>query len=868
MSTVPTADTVQDPVEDVWIPTCCEVCLCQCPIVVRRVNGVVVKVQGNPQSQKYQGIICGKGASAPMFVHDANRVDYPLLRTNPDKGHGVDPGWKRISWSEALDLAAEKLSQTIAEDPRKVIFYLATMAFSSPVLPAAAFMGACGGGTLLSGASVHCGNSEHAFSFSRQSMSDCPDWQYTDYVLQLGINVGAASAYRTRLSCLRSADARSRGMKLTIVDPVGVLGSEIADEWVPIHPGTDGALLMAMAHVLVHEMNVVDVPYLTSETNLPYLITQDGLYLRDAAGRPMMFDPVDGAAKPFDGTFEAVALDGTYVVDGTPCRTAYAAVKEALLGWTPERASEVTGIAAGRIRRMTAELAEAAKVGATTVIDGKRLRYRPAALVAGRGLTGHDNTAGTWMALMIVGELLGLTGAVGGSVYAGAVSEGFEPGMYSWNVEPGPDGIMSGYFYLGPFQFPFAGYPIPEPSAPQSLGLSELNPLPFVSPVAIRALADPQRFGLDFDTANSFFISIGGNWVYNHANPDIYLEAFKKCFTVSMQTYLNDSVNAVADLVLPGASHFEKLSVPQPLAHQYQQTGYPGNWECYIRQPVIEPVLERRDESEVLIDLMDRVGARPMFNQILGAMMGLKEPWQIGADDAPSWTEIVDRYCKSHFGDDHDLQWFKENGIVSWPATVEEWYWPQFSDAGRLVVYHEHLLRNAAKMREIVEAHGIDYPVRGWSALPFWQPCAQCRERDEAFDMAAVYYKHPLSSQSYGRANVLLDDALSKDVSMDYFLMNRETAKKKGIADGDQVVIRSRDGATLNGVVRLSEVVYPSVIAVCSGLTNESPHSEVVKGKNFNRLLRNEWEYTDNMVQALDTDRAVSVSRDRGQRRR
>jgi molybdopterin-containing oxidoreductase family molybdopterin binding subunit len=88
--------------EDVWIPSACSMCYSNCGIIAHRVNGTVVKIEGNPNNPVAGGRICAKGMSSIMTLYDPNRVNYPLKRTNPQKGIGVDPQWQRISWEEAL----------------------------------------------------------------------------------------------------------------------------------------------------------------------------------------------------------------------------------------------------------------------------------------------------------------------------------------------------------------------------------------------------------------------------------------------------------------------------------------------------------------------------------------------------------------------------------------------------------------------------------------------------------------------------------------------------------------------------------------------------------------------------------------------
>ncbi|HEX7974208.1 MAG TPA: molybdopterin-dependent oxidoreductase, partial [Anaerolineales bacterium] len=92
-----------------------------CQTVVKMVNGVVVKVEGDPNSPISQGMLCGRGNAAIMNLYNAYRVKTPLKRTNPEKGVDVDPRWVEISWDEALNTTAEKLKACKAKDPRGLV---------------------------------------------------------------------------------------------------------------------------------------------------------------------------------------------------------------------------------------------------------------------------------------------------------------------------------------------------------------------------------------------------------------------------------------------------------------------------------------------------------------------------------------------------------------------------------------------------------------------------------------------------------------------------------------------------------------------------------------------------------------------------
>src|SRR3974390_1809400 len=118
--------------DDAWIPSACALCYGSCSILAHRVNGVVVKIEGNPASAVGRGRLCGKGVSGIMSHYDPNRLTRPLRRTNPNKGFDEDPRWKEIGWDEALDEIAQVLKRVRAEDPRKLLLQRTTTVPAPP----------------------------------------------------------------------------------------------------------------------------------------------------------------------------------------------------------------------------------------------------------------------------------------------------------------------------------------------------------------------------------------------------------------------------------------------------------------------------------------------------------------------------------------------------------------------------------------------------------------------------------------------------------------------------------------------------------------------------------------------------------------
>ena len=87
------------------VHTYCPNCVSRCGVIATVEDGVFTKVEADPEHPN--ACICIKGAANPEVVYSPDRLRYPMKRTRP-KGDR-DPGWVRISWEEALDLAARRL---------------------------------------------------------------------------------------------------------------------------------------------------------------------------------------------------------------------------------------------------------------------------------------------------------------------------------------------------------------------------------------------------------------------------------------------------------------------------------------------------------------------------------------------------------------------------------------------------------------------------------------------------------------------------------------------------------------------------------------------------------------------------------------
>ncbi|MHB8917887.1 MAG: hypothetical protein ACYC4H_07675, partial [Desulfocucumaceae bacterium] len=106
---------------DIWVNSACKMCLHGCGIRVLVQDGVVLKIEGDPNNLNNMGKLCPKGHTGIMRHYDPNRIKTPVRRTNPQKGPGIDPGWEPLSWDEAMDIVGKRLKKIRQEDPRKLL---------------------------------------------------------------------------------------------------------------------------------------------------------------------------------------------------------------------------------------------------------------------------------------------------------------------------------------------------------------------------------------------------------------------------------------------------------------------------------------------------------------------------------------------------------------------------------------------------------------------------------------------------------------------------------------------------------------------------------------------------------------------------
>ena len=764
------------------------------------------------------------------------------MRTNPEKGLNTDPRWREVTWNEAVDSFAEKVRRIKMDpagyDPQKIV--IATFDYWALYFTVQlAWARALGVKNGPIGAACFCGNNVHPPALLNLGTFEItPDAKYAKYVLLIGAQTGSMVNYDTMNVARDIAAKRPGEVKVVVVDPVCAFAASRAEEWVPIRPGTDGAFILAVLNLLLNEYSIYDADFLRKRTNAPYLVGEDGLYVRDrGTGKPLVWDTGEGRARPFDDPVNEFALEGDYVVDGGECRPAFVALKEHVTRYTPEYASEITTIPVETIRRIAKELGESAHIGETITVDGVELPYRPVSVIWFRGTSAHRNSFATGLAGMLLSTILGaiqVPGAVNG-----------HPHVPEYVTE---EGLMA----IPETKVQWKGsYPPRKVRRPGRLDVYELFPVAsYSTPMIIPALVHPERFGLPKGFGPELMILYRDNPVRNTVSPELVVEALRKVpFVVAFAEEMDETCR-LADLVFPDLHYLERLA-----ESIYTRVDEPGYW--YGAKPAVKPPFDPPydgmvSNAEIFLKVAEQAGFLSEVYSTLNDIWNLKETrYALDPAGKYSYNELIDRRLKSWLGPEKGIDWFlqPQGGLLVWKPKVEERFKGAFRKA-RVHLYYEFMLRAGSDLKNRVADLGISWNTSDYQALPEWKPCQAYEKKGGEFDLFVVNAKTPTQTHGFVSRNPLLKE-LSRSNALDYALINPETARARGIGEEDEIWLETVKGQRIRAAAKLSERVHPEVIGTLQ--------HRIEKGADFNALLTMDEDRIDFVGCAVDSCVLVKV---------
>jgi anaerobic selenocysteine-containing dehydrogenase len=302
---------------------------------------------------------CGRGATAAYTWDSPLRLRTPLKRVG-ERGEGA---FEEISWDQALDEIAAKLREIVERDGARTVA-LTTHDFAEAAQWLAWPIGTPNvvkQASTCNTAGVVGRKWVMGKKYSKHSTVD-PDYEHVRYVLFPGRSLNAPIGAVHRL-----AEAREHGAKAVFLNPAMPDVAFAAGEWLSCKPGTDAAFLLGVAHVLVRE-GTYDEAFVRAQTDLPFLIKEDGLPLTEAdlnaAGDEARFavwdetaqavayhdQPEVRAALAFEG--EIAGTDGTAI----PVASAWTRLERHLAAYAPDAAAEMSGVPAADVERVARDI--------------------------------------------------------------------------------------------------------------------------------------------------------------------------------------------------------------------------------------------------------------------------------------------------------------------------------------------------------------------------------------------------------------------------------------------------------------------------------------------------------------------------------
>ena len=624
----------------------------------------------------------------------------------------------------------------------------------------------------------------------------------------------------------------------------------------PIRPGTDAAFLLSMANLMVNEYDLYDKNYLKRNTNAPYLIDNSGRYVRDRESqKPLIWHPTTERALVFDDPSASdFALDGVYEVGDVVCRPSFQALRDHLKTYTPEYAENITTVPKETTRRIAKEFGGSASIGATIEIGGKVLPFRPAACVWYRGLSAHSHSMLSGMAAELLDVLVGAVDVPGGLLASGQM-----PYVVS------EDGLISaapGSYFVHP------AYPPRKVIPPLSQDLFELLPVACYSrPFFIFGMLEPEKYKSSFSI--DMVVQVRANFAKTSVSRNVILQLMKKIpFFVSFNVDL-DETSQFADIVFPDLHYLERVGTGLEQTRMLVRSGkIPDKW--YAQKPAMSPGVDSPwgekfiSNGLVFLELAKRAGFLEEMYKTLNFVWQLKEPYKLLQGKEYEFEELIDRYLRSMLGDAKGWSWFLEDGLNVSERSPEEMY-PGAFRRGRTHLYYEFMIEAGKEVDKVTHELGIPWDSSDYLPLPEWKPCPSYeKEKSKEFDLFLVNYKIPQQGFSLTDSkNNMLQNLTDRHRDND-ILINPDTARTKGIADGDVILIENTVGSKSRGRARMSELVHPEVVA-CQGSAGrfaKGGRNDTARGIHFNDMVIFDSAHVDYVTAALDSCVRVQVCKE------
>ncbi len=846
-----------------FVRSVCLMCHSACGIQAKVVDGQVVKVDGNPyhpncmldreripyttpveEANLIRGHNCVKSQAAMQTIYDPYRLRNPLKRVGA-RGAGQ---WQEISWKQALDEIADVLADyyqpgtpidpdlpELGDLPNKVTFSAGRIEHGQKEFTDRIWKNGFGtvnyrhDHTSICEVSHHTG---HYITTDYKKKHFKPDILESDYIVWFGTRPLEAGFPMQSLS-RKIADFLARGGRMVTVDPNFSNTAARSHMWMPIKPGTDAALALAMARWII-DNNRHDVNFLTNTkaqvngescySDATFLVRQDdGAFVRDGAGSPMVWN--GGQAYPAADAPEAKGeLDpGVVTVDGVAARTSWALYVDRVRERTIDEYGEICGLDPADIITVARDFSAAGKRGVVNPY---------------RGPAQHTNGAHAIFATNALNLLNGNFDWIGGNTVGGShwhEEGGKVPGQVS--LKSVPDGNsatgvpitrhFATYDRDAPNLFARDGYPAKRPWFPflkdwnyQEILPSIKDQYPYPTDVLI-------MYWNDLLYATPAAREIG---------EQVLADESKLRLVVSFDILIGETAKW-ADYILPDTTWLERWSTPhispaqqtkasgyrQPLVGSYAEQEIDGKPRVFYVSPFSEGNVaqdfwngaDTASGPQLLEDIMIALGGRVGIPGVGAGAFDIStgDPsydWRSGLYSAWDWyLNILNNFSVESGGVPVD-EIAAKGGLFAPlegdPADPAGFQDPPFVK-GRFKGLSHFYMEGLATTRDAMTGQFYD-------PLPKYEPIRDVMGREleipDGFDFHLITYRRVYHAQARTIVNPWLQ-GIEPEAPIE---MNAGDGARLGLRTGDSVRITSPDGTFAEGLVRLTEGMRPGVVGV------------------------------------------------------
>jgi len=231
-------------------------------------DGKATKIQGDPTHPITRGFLCAKVAKYLDRVYSPDRVLYPMRRIAPKgiagEGARTTRAWQRISWDEALDEITSRFKQITCDFGGEAILpysYGGTLGVLNGSTMDRRFFHRLGASLLARNICSAAGEAGLKSVIGIKLGTEPEQFRHSRYIIAWAANIHGNNVHLWPFI----EEARRQGAKLVVIDPYKTRTAKCADWYLPINPGTDAALALAMMHVIINE-NLHDADYVKRHT--------------------------------------------------------------------------------------------------------------------------------------------------------------------------------------------------------------------------------------------------------------------------------------------------------------------------------------------------------------------------------------------------------------------------------------------------------------------------------------------------------------------------------------------------------------------------------------------------------------------------